>query len=495
MLLFIVGSCLLLAPALQGVWDFRTQFLFESAIFLSGGLWLFRESLAGRVPAFLSDRKNLPLFFAAFCSLLAALLSPVRALVVPEWWTFAAGLFVLALSGSLSAVQMRGTDLALRCSAWFIALLGLYQAFILKSSGVPASLTNPNALALFTLMLLPAALMWGDYFLLSALAAVLIRTQSAAALFALLAAAVFYARDNMRQAGLKKAWPAILAFFAVGALAASQLDMSSLTDRLGWWRAALEMFSDRPALGFGAGAFAYIYPAYHAAHAGGVSTVYAHSYYLEFLAENGFFAFFFWLWAIAARLMAMRGLKKYAVIAALAHSCVDFGLAVPANLFIFCYLLGGSAAQGAPESPGQCGQGSKRPAAVWAAAAAALACFAVLCGVFSVQLKLERLRSRAMSAVSAGDYAGAERLIEEAARLALRNPLVPGLLGRLRMREGFERKDGASLFAAAADLERAVILNPYNAGAWRDLERLYSTGGGRPLLEGLLKRKAEVFRR
>ncbi len=495
MLLFTVVSCLLFAPALQGVWDFRTQFLFEAAVFLTGGFWLFRESLAGHVPPFLSDRKNIPLFLAAFCSLLAALLSPVRTLVVPEWWTFAAGLFVLALSASLSACQLRRTDLALRCSAWLMALLGLYQAFIFKSSDVSASLSNPNALALFTLLLLPLALMWGDYLLFSALAVVLIRTQSAAALLALLAAAGLYARDNMRPAGLKKLWLVLPAAVIIAALAGSQMDFRSLTDRLGWWRAALGMFADRPALGFGAGAFAYVYPAYHPAGAGVVGTVYAHNYYLEFLAENGFFAFFFWCWAIATRLRGMRGLKKYAVIAALVHSCADFGLAVPANFFVFCYLLGGSGAPGVTEGAGPGGKGLKYPAAVLAAAAAALACFAVLCGVFSVQLSLERLRRGAMSAVSAGDYSGAEKLVGAAARLAPRNPLVPGLLGRIRMRAGSERKDGESLFAASVALERAVLLNPYDAGAWRDLERLYSAGSGRPLLEGLLKRKAEVFRR
>ncbi|HOW90202.1 MAG TPA: hypothetical protein PL037_07955, partial [Elusimicrobiales bacterium] len=86
MLLLTVASCLLLAPVLQGVWGFRTQFLFEAGLFLCGGGWLFRKSLAGGYPVFFSDRKNLPLLPAVFFALLSVLLSPVRALVAPEWW-------------------------------------------------------------------------------------------------------------------------------------------------------------------------------------------------------------------------------------------------------------------------------------------------------------------------------------------------------------------------------------------------------------------------
>ena len=491
MLVFIFCSFLLIAPALQGVWDFRAQFIFEAAVFLTGGFWLFREVVSGRPPAFLSDKKNIPLLCAAFFSLLAAALSPVRALVMPEWWTFAAGLFMLGLGGSLKDGDLRRTDLALRISAWLIALLSLYQAFILKSSDISASLANPNALALFILMLLPLAIKWRDLFLLVALIIVLFWTQSAAALLALLVTAGFYARDNMKAADLKKNWGLLIVLAAVAAVAILQLEPRSFLDRLGWWRAALGMFADRPALGFGPGAFAYVYPAYHNPGTAGVATIYVHNYYLEFLAENGFFAFFFWAWAAALRLKEIGGLKKYALIAALVHSVADFGLAVPANFFVFCYLLiepgPQEAAVAAPKALPE-----KTTAVVLAALG--LACFMVLCGVFSSQLKLSKLHTRALDAFYAGDYAKAEASLLAAARRAPANPFVPGLLGQVRMRSGSGEKDAGSLFPAAVDLERAIILYPYNPGAWRDLERLYSVSGELRLLEGLKKRKTGVFK-
>ncbi len=487
MLVFILFSFLLLAPALQGVWNFRTQFVFEAAVFLTGGFWLFREKLACRLPALGADRLNVPLSFAGFFSLLAAVLSPVRALVMPEWWTFAAGLFILVLAGCLDAGGRRLADIALRVSAWLIALLSLYQAFILKSPDITASLTNPNALALFTLMLLPLAMLWSDYLLVGALIITLVWTQSAAALLALLVAAGFYAKDNMKAEDIKKNWPLLLLMAVVAVLAFSQLEFRSFLDRFGWWRAALKMLAARPALGFGPGSFAYVYPAFHGAQSPGISTIYVHNYYLEFLAENGVFAFLFWGWVVVSRLKTERGLKKYALIAALAHSVTDFGLAVPADFFVFCYLLSGPRPAAAAAPPAD----KKISAAL---AVLTLACFAALCGVFSSQLKLERLHAGALAALSAGDQAGAEGLLEGAARLAPGNPLIPRLLGQVRLRAGFDKKDTGRLFSAAADLERAVVMDPYNAGAWRDLERLYAGVGEQRLLDGLRKRKAEVFK-
>ncbi|MFA6434478.1 MAG: O-antigen ligase family protein [Elusimicrobiales bacterium] len=488
-------SILLLAPALQGVWDFRTQFVFEAAVFLTGGFWLFREAMSGRTPAFLYENRNLPLLGAAFFSGLAAALSPVRALVMPEWQLFCAGLFILALGGSLKAGGLLYSDLALRISAWFLALLSLYQAFILKNSDVSASFSNPNSLALFILMLLPLAVKWKDLFLLCALLVALALTRSEAALLAGLVAAGFYAWDKMKAGDLKKRWWLLPALVAAAALAVSQIEPRSVLDRLNWWRAALAMFADHPALGFGPGSFAYVYPAYHTPMTGGVATVYAHNYYLEFLAENGSFAFFFWAWAVAARLKDIRGLKKYALIAALAHSTADFGLAVPANFFVFCYLLGVPASGPEKRPPGGTAPAARREkkAAVFLAVLG-LACFAAVCGVFVSQLKLERLRARALAALSAGDYSLAEAELEAAARLAPENPFVPRLLGRLRMRAAGGKKDSGLLFPAAVELERAVLLLPSNFGAWRDLERLYADAGERRLLEGLRKRRTEVFR-
>ena len=497
MLVFIFCSLLLLVPALQGVWDLRTQFMFEAAVFLTGGFWIFREIMSGRPPAFLSDKRNIPLLCAAAFSYAAFRLSPVSSLIAPEWWNLLTGMFVLVFASSLTLAERKSADLALRLAAWCVVLLSFYQGYMIVVKGVggaadlTASLPTANALALFTLMLIPLAVVWRDILLLAALLIVLIWTMSVPAVLGLLAGACFYAADNISRGEVKKN-RLVLAVLAVAAAAAvSLLEPRFVSDRLSWWDPAFRMFSDRPLLGFGQGAFAHVYPAFYHSGPALPAAAGAHNYYLEFLAENGLFAFLFCGWAALVRLKGIKGLEKYALISALVYSFTDFGLAAPANFFIFCYLLSvsrpGEAAAAAPAL-----RPDKKTAAVLAALG--LACFAVLCGSFSSQFKLSRLRGRALSDLYAGTYQRAEAVLAEAARLAPADPLVPGLLGRVRLRAGSEQNDTGLLFSAAVELERSVTLVPYNAGAWLDLERLYAAAGERRLLEGLQQRKAEVYK-
>jgi len=481
---------LLLAPILQGIWSLRTQFLLEAAVFLTGGFWFLREIRAGRLPSFISDRRNIPLLFALIFSFLASRLSPVGALIAPEWWNFLTGIFILAFASSLTTEERKSADLALRLAAWFIVLLSFYQGYILAVKGagsLTASLTNANALALFAIMILPLAVLWRDFFLLAALSVVLILTMSVAAILGLLVGACFYAADNIRRGDLKKNWWVFAALGAVAAAAVSQLELRSVSDRLLWWGSALRMFSDRPLLGFGQGAFTYVYPAFHQPDAARLASIYAHNYYLEFLSENGLPAFIFWGWAVLARLRGIKGLKKYALIAVLAHSFADFGLAVPANFFIFCYLLAEPGEAPAPVS----GAASLK---TLAAAALAILMAAHLSGVVLRKAALDRAQESVVKACAAGDYSKAEDLLREASEKEPENPLIPQMLGQVLLRAGLEKKDRPTLFRAAVSLERALSLNPYDAASYRDLGKLYSAAGERGMAESLLKRKREVFR-
>ena len=138
---FIFCPLLLLAPVLQGVWDFQVQFILEAAVFLTGGFWLFREVMSGRPPAFLSDKRNIPLICTLGFSFLASRLSPISALIAPEWWNFLTGIFILALGSALTPAERRSADLALRLAAWFIVLLSCYQGYLIvvRSAATPAA--------------------------------------------------------------------------------------------------------------------------------------------------------------------------------------------------------------------------------------------------------------------------------------------------------------------------------------------------------------------
>ncbi|OGS53569.1 MAG: hypothetical protein A3J79_07300 [Elusimicrobia bacterium RIFOXYB2_FULL_62_6] len=483
---FLFFSILLLAPVLQGFWSSRTQFVFQAACLFAGGLWLFRAASSVGLPQSLSSKDGLLLLGAAFFSLLGAALSPVRPLVMADWWTFFFGLCVLASAGFLPEGRRRTAELGLRISAWVIMALSLYQAFVLKSPDISASLTNPNALALFALMLIPLAMTWRDYYLLGALVIVLIWTQSLAALLALLAAAGLYAADNARKNDFRRNWPLYAVLAVACALALWQLEPRSVLDRLGWWRAALKMFADSPLLGFGQGAFAWLYPAYHRPEAAGLSSVYVHNYFLEFLAENGALAAACWFWAVFSRLKAAAGLKRYAIAAALVHSLADFGLAVPANFFVFCYIL--SSPPGENAAPAAVPPAGRAKALAFAAVLAALA---LVHGIrnFYGDLRLDRLYRSAQAAYSAGDHALAAVTLEKAAAAAPGNPLIPRLQGQALLADSLAKKDRVLLFRAAAALERSLLLNPYNSGAYRDLEYLYGVAGAQGMLADLRQRK------
>ncbi|MCX5784327.1 MAG: O-antigen ligase family protein [Elusimicrobia bacterium] len=264
--------------------------------------------------------------------------SPVRALVWPEWGNLAAGLLIFIFSGFLRPEERNRTDRALRIAAWGTAALAGVQALVLKSPQVSASLTNPNALALFVVMLLPLAASWKDWWLAGALLVLLIWTQSAGAAIALISAAGFYMHQSFGRAELKKNLPIFVLLAIALVLVISQVPTQSFIHRLLWWKSAVLMFLSNPFLGFGHAAFTFVYPAYRGAIPGDIGSIYAHSYYLEFLAENGLFCAALWFGLLVYAVKKKTGLAKYSLIAALAHGVIDFGLSVPANFWIFCYL-------------------------------------------------------------------------------------------------------------------------------------------------------------
>ncbi|HEX4484933.1 MAG TPA: O-antigen ligase family protein [Terriglobales bacterium] len=119
--------------------------------------------------------------------------------------------------------------------------------------------------------------------------------------------------------------------------------------RLDIYRDALNMFPQKPILGWGLGAFPEVYPRYRTFY----TNLYineAHNDYLQLLVEMGALGFLTMLWFIGA--MYFRALKKIGnwaddpngtlaliamlgVTGILVHSVVDFNLQIPANAALF----------------------------------------------------------------------------------------------------------------------------------------------------------------
>ena len=120
-------------------------------------------------------------------------------------------------------------------------------------------------------------------------------------------------------------------------------------------RDTFNMWLDNPILGTGAGSYKYAYPSYKSEDVTSTALYdYAHNDYLEFLAEFGIVAYLALAmavlvslyWAIQAMRLRRNSLQQglgfaacMGIIAILIHSSVDFNLQIPANAFMFVFLM------------------------------------------------------------------------------------------------------------------------------------------------------------
>lgn len=482
MLSYILAFALGLAPALQGVFDLPLQLALQRAVLLACLGWLALRARGAGLPAELGSRRLWPAWAAAALSLAALVASPFRGAVFNEWGNFGAGLLIFVFASFLNKEERERVEGAALAGAWLVFALSLAQAFVLGSFTDRPPLTNLNALALYAVLILPLSLgRRRNWPLAAAMLVLIIWTQSLGASLAVLAAAGYYAAT--RPAGAQKANRWLLAVLAVAAAAIFwKLHGDSVAGRLVWWRGAWEMFLARPLAGFGHAAYTWAQAAFLPDGAFRERSIYAHNYYLEFLAENGLPAALAWFWAIAAAVRARAGLAKYALVAALAHSLVDFGLSVPANFWLFCFLLASPADAEPAVKPS--------PRALRAGLAAAALLLAALAALDLRSLAFERAGRRALAAAGAGDL--------PAAAEALRPQLAPGLfrgralelLGRLNLSDSTAPPG----FRSAVYYEQALLENAYSPAAWGTLGRIYAQPGLEQAAADLRARRAGVFK-
>lgn len=120
-------------------------------------------------------------------------------------------------------------------------------------------------------------------------------------------------------------------------------------------RDTISMWKEHAITGIGAGAFIYSFPKYKSSDFTSESfTNHAHNDYAQFLAEFGLPVFIIFTLIVALSLWlsisAMRSRRNYfnkglgfassmGILSICIHSTVDFNLQVPANAFMFCYIL------------------------------------------------------------------------------------------------------------------------------------------------------------
>ncbi|MDD2805333.1 MAG: hypothetical protein PHV33_07240 [Elusimicrobiales bacterium] len=481
MLSYIFAFVLGLAPALQAVFDLPLQLALQRAVLLACLAWAALRAQRG-LPAALGSRSLWPLWAAAGLSLAALLVSPFRGQIFAEWGNFAAGLLIFIFASFLNKEERGRVEGAVLAGAWLVFALALLQAFALKNFHDRPPLTNLNALALYAVMIFPLALgRRSRWPLAGAMLVLVIWTQSLGAALAGLAAAGFYAASRPAGSVKGSGWLlAALAAAAVGILWVLQAD--SLAGRLTWWRGAWDMFLARPLFGFGHASYTWAQAVFLPDGAFRERSIYAHNYYLEFLAENGLPAALAWFAAVFAAVRAKTGLAKYSLIAALAHSLVDFGLSVPANFWLFCFLLASPAGEEVAPLP------SRRAGAAVLGFAGLL--LAALLALDLRALAFERASRRALAAAGTGDLPAAEEALRPELRPGLFRGRTLELLGLLNMAD----KSAPPGYRSAVYYEQALLENPYSPAAWGKLRRIYSQPGLERAAVGLERRRLEVFK-
>ena len=481
MLVYVFSAILLLSPLLQAVFDLQLQLAFQQAALLAFLAWLFLSSRSGTMPDIFGGKFRL-LWCAAALSFLSLLLSPFKGYIFNEWGNYAAGLLIYIYASFLGAEERRKTDGAIMIGAWLVMALSLAQAFILQDFTRHPPLTNLNALALYAVMIFPLALARRSWALAAAMSVLVIWTQSLGAVLAGLAGAGYYSYSKIKSGErAENKW--ILALLLVLVIPMFYLlQTDSMAGRLAWWKSACGMFAARPLCGFGYAAYTWAQAGFQPPGVFREHAIYAHNYYLEFLSENGVLSAAAWFCFLGAALRSRRGLVKYSVLAALVHSVMDFGLSVPADLWLFCYLLAEPREESAAVKPA-------RACAPLAAAVVLLEAAILLLDVKSVAF--ERARKSALAEAVNGDPAGAETLLGPYLETRLFREPALEFLGRLNMAREVNRDKG---FSSAVYYEMALLENPYSPEAWRALSQLYSSPGLERAAAGLASRRAEVYR-
>ena len=456
-------------PLLRGGWDLWAQLLMQLLLLGAVAGWFLWRLALGSVPLPPKDAGLAAL--ALFLGFLSLQFSPVHSLALPQYrWWCAAVLLSLAAPFVPQVWRARFEPLLLVVGVATVPLL-LYQAFLLHATGSTVKtgpFFNENMYAGYLLMLLPLAAARRSWLVGGVLLLGFAVVGSRGAFVALAGTAALWAVSKSRH---KIRWGAVLLLcLAACGVALSYSSSASVQERMRWWQSALNMIGERPLFGFGPGSFEYVFPAFRGASTGLLSSVYAHSWPLQFAAEYGLPCAAVFLGWLLVRLRKISGGAFWAVTAVLLHSLVDFTLYSPAIFFIFCWLLACDAEAGETAPlPSR----SNRAIAMLCAGALAVYAVFLLPEPWLLQKQLIAAKAQYSSDTAA-------QVLGRLDGLSQNNPddsTVALLYASALARTGFDFKNREQLSLAAAAYERALRLNPFRPATYAELAAVYEALG------------------
>ena len=248
---------------------------------------------------------------------------------------------------------------------------------------------------------------------------------------------------------------------------------ASVTGRISYQKAAVDMIRDHPFKGTGIGTFAVVYPKYMVSSAS--STIHAHNTYLEIFSELGILGLLALLilfaWILRAGSYLARetkdGYRKFlsigltcGIFSFMAHNLIEFTYYhqivslfwwASVGVLIKIYIIEREYSAGRPSD--MAGH------ALTTAPALLLTVFIIvyLARAFSAESHL----ARAVDMGLAGDLAGSRRELKESARLDGINPAYYMLLGETEIREYDRTRDIRHIDAALSFYDKSLSLSSH----------------------------------
>ncbi|MEA3307852.1 MAG: O-antigen ligase family protein [Elusimicrobiota bacterium] len=486
-LIYPLAAILSIAPLLGGIWNIEVQTFLQSSVLIIFFSYLCFPLYSKRVPVFFLDTKTKVIGLLLFLSAISLVLSPIRNLITGEWLNLAIGFLIIILSRGLSAREEERIFKFIVFFAYLICAVAFYEILFKGKFPPSGTLVNSNVLALFSLMIIPFALSIKKYALAGIVFIVLLLTASLAGFMAFAVALLVYLGEIYGLRHKKFIIPLISFCLIIIVYVFAALDFKSVTDRLIWWQDGFKVVLDRIIIGFGFGSFSFIYPAYHEAVFGGISSIYAHNYFLEFLAENGIVSSLIWFSFLIFSFIKGRPIIKYSILAVVLHSFVDFGLSLPFNFWIFCFILGIN------NKPAKLNNYIKP-------LYGRIYGLIILCLLLTSlnygykRLKLNGIYEDIMKVSQEGKFTSSLDLIDKAIIIDKNNPLIYKLKGDLYLREAMGKKERLLLFEAAAAFETALLYNPYDKVVYKKLLEIYGYAGKKRLVADIKVRQADFLK-
>lgn len=309
-------------------WNVKVYVIVNSIIFLC--FFLFIITINKKRYIFLPRQYKL-FGFVLLVSLVSYFLSPVRSIISMEYINFISGFIIFIIVLNIEDNFNVSYFYPFIAIIIFVSLYNLWQ-----ESDVVATFENSNLLAFVVILLSGMFIDMKKYYIAIILFAILIATKSISAMISILIVSFYYGWINRKNIDFKNSRVIIFILFFLLVFLIYNIEPQSVVDRLRWWKASLDIFIQRPLIGFGYSSFTHILSAFTLPNL--LKSVYAHNYFLETLSEHGILFFLAWVYILLGIIKSSRGLYPYILIAALIHSFFDFGLNTFCGWWFFMYV-------------------------------------------------------------------------------------------------------------------------------------------------------------